>query len=438
MISGLINSCPAGTGGSSMKSDNIFPYVEKLDQYGFDDVKHLLSCIESFFHQNDPEENTDGLLIAIKGDWGSGKTSVLRMLETYFRDFRECNTVFFEAWKYHHESNPLLPLIHQMGTSLSSQALKNFAKKSFSKYSGDIGEFILKSGLRLAGIDDKNYNDIKRHVGNLIKVAREVSHKELAEFDKQFDRIRKISSELAEKRPKTIDEDNQERWRRFMDSPAPIKRQLFVLVDDLDRLLPDDAVRLFEAIRFYLKIPRTVVIMGVNDRVLSGHILDHFRLSIEEAEQDEFLEKLFDFSFELNPLPFDTGYMTLFHFHTLNDRAKVQVTSFFDEIKLDSLTHRKWKRLANRFESERVVPDALDRNRARVACLKELFPKTERFIRGFEQILEPMAEGKLDAVDDHIKERLLKTLEQDRAFFHFPKINFDRLFQPEERPDETL
>ncbi|RLD95134.1 MAG: hypothetical protein DRI93_02970, partial [Aquificota bacterium] len=57
-------------------------------------------------------------LVAIKGDWGTGKTSYLHAIKDYFRGYRGYPVVFFEAWKYQDESHPLVPLFTQMGRVL--------------------------------------------------------------------------------------------------------------------------------------------------------------------------------------------------------------------------------------------------------------------------------------------------------------------------------
>lgn len=56
--------------------------------------------------------NTRGsVCVAVSGDWGSGKTTYLKALESYYGAHAECPVLFFEAWKHQDDENPLVPLI---------------------------------------------------------------------------------------------------------------------------------------------------------------------------------------------------------------------------------------------------------------------------------------------------------------------------------------
>ncbi len=55
-----------------------------------------------------------GVVTAIKGDWGTGKTSVLHAIGSYYCDLHRFPVVFFEAWKYQDETSPLVPLLQQI------------------------------------------------------------------------------------------------------------------------------------------------------------------------------------------------------------------------------------------------------------------------------------------------------------------------------------
>jgi hypothetical protein len=216
-------------------------------------------------------------------------------------------------------------------------------------------------------------------------------------------------------------------------------KQLVILIDDLDRLLPENAMKLFEAIRFYLKIPRTLVILGINDKVLSSHIYTYYKFDQKSentgesgCQHDEFIEKLFDHSFELSRREFEPAYILKIHFDNITEKHHEGLINFFKAHKLDGLSHRKWKKLSNRIESMAVGTESLSLVDTRAACFKELFPKAERFLRTFPAILHDMAQRGYEKLeDDEIKERLIKIIEYDKAFFNFPKRNFLAIFSIE-------
>ena len=43
------------------------------------------------------------LTLAVNGDWGTGKTSYLKIAESFYKDYLEYPVLFFEAWKYQND-----------------------------------------------------------------------------------------------------------------------------------------------------------------------------------------------------------------------------------------------------------------------------------------------------------------------------------------------
>jgi predicted KAP-like P-loop ATPase len=150
-----------------MKSDKLFSYIDVLDSYEFIDEIEIIRKIESFLS----EPNEEGIMISIKGGWGSGKTSTLRLLENYFQNYHGWNTVFYEAWKYHNEANPLIPLLNVMSEKLSEEKLKKLAVRSLGRYVGNIDEIILKTGLGLLGIKPGDVDKIKKEIKAVMDIA---------------------------------------------------------------------------------------------------------------------------------------------------------------------------------------------------------------------------------------------------------------------------
>lgn len=127
------------------------------------------------------------------------------------------------------------------------------------------------------------------------------------------------------------------------------KRHLLIVVDDLDRLFLDQALKLLENIRFFFDLERTIVVFGINDQVLTKAVNKTYG---DLFPGESFLEKVFVWSYELQPIAFDWNYIQNFHF---KDVAK-ELNSVKGEVislatGLDALPHRKWVRIANRCEN---------------------------------------------------------------------------------------
>jgi predicted KAP-like P-loop ATPase len=56
----------------------------------------------------------------ILGDWGSGKTSILRLLEEQVRSDPGLVPIFFNPWKYENDASLIYPLLHTIKELLST------------------------------------------------------------------------------------------------------------------------------------------------------------------------------------------------------------------------------------------------------------------------------------------------------------------------------
>jgi len=91
------------------------------DGLGFDDYADiLLGMIGNF-------DAKSSLTIGIHGRWGSGKTSLMRMVEKRFGDDEGVKTVWFNAWAYGDEP---------IGLALLQQILNEFQKEDGLKEKG--------------------------------------------------------------------------------------------------------------------------------------------------------------------------------------------------------------------------------------------------------------------------------------------------------------
>jgi ABC-type dipeptide/oligopeptide/nickel transport system ATPase subunit len=89
------------------------------DGLGFDPyVNILLEAINNF-------DATSPLTIGIHGSWGSGKTSLMRMLEKRFEDDNSVKTIWFNAWAHGREE--------PIGLALLQQVLVEFQKEEQTK-----------------------------------------------------------------------------------------------------------------------------------------------------------------------------------------------------------------------------------------------------------------------------------------------------------------
>ena len=103
---------------------------EENDIYAKDELERQYFCqaISSFIKTNG--KNDDGLTIALNGEYGSGKTTVLKLLQKELSIKEKMTVVYYDCWKNSIFSEPLLPIIKAIIKELKPKTqLKNKAKK---------------------------------------------------------------------------------------------------------------------------------------------------------------------------------------------------------------------------------------------------------------------------------------------------------------------
>ncbi|MCK4388899.1 MAG: hypothetical protein KAV83_01515 [Desulfobacterales bacterium] len=419
-----------------MKIDQPFVFEDYLPKAAdmpllFDPLLDILGHIESLASNN----GNQGCLIGIMGDWGAGKTSILRAVADYFGKARGWPTIFFEAWKYQDDEQPILPLLSRLQDVTRGQVKKGLRTvlRSLGAAALVTSDAMLKMATRSSMGQEIGVKEIKQ----AFKVVGQVNIEYYSRYENIFTKLEKLAEDItASYRPQI-----SEPWKEFLKwkkdaypRSLPSEPHLIIIVDDLDRLLPDRAIGLLESIRFFLMLPRTIVILGINDHVLGRAIEIRYRDPKNDKPYfsgTEFMEKLFQWSVELPSISYQ-AHMADIHFADVKTLLEGELPKKTDSLvaSLDPLTHRKWIRTANRWECyllQRESKDTMSQLESLwLAIFHECFPEAEGFLRRFPEI-------NTDFMNQHLKseheaqETVSKATElacKDRTFFHFPERNF--------------
>jgi hypothetical protein len=222
--------------------------------------------------------------IGVHGDWGAGKSSVLEMIEASLNTQERVACLKFNGWRFQGFEDAKIALIEGIVTSLiekrplltkATDAVKNIvhridllkaAKKAgglaITAYAGlhGLGAYALAIPVLLntlegwvtdpTKITKENVESVLSGAKDILKPDTERKNvpEEIAGFRKAFD-------ELLEK--------------------AGID-QLVVLIDDLDRCLPDTAIETLEAVRLFLFTSRTAFIVAADEAMIEYAVRKHF------------------------------------------------------------------------------------------------------------------------------------------------------------------
>lgn len=224
------------------------------------------------------ENREHALTIGIHGDWGAGKSSVLKMVESGMRDDKKVASLWFNGWTFQGFDDAKTVLIEVIVSELIRQ------RSTFGKVK-EVGHKLLKrvNVMKLArhgvGLAVSLKTGIPPHIvtaalGGLHDLAANVQSMSADDIKGKIDEAAGLLKPAEEESiPEEIHRFREE-FAKLLDE-AKID-QLVVLIDDLDRCLPATAIDTLEAIRLFLFVPKTAFMIGADEGMIEYAVRQHF------------------------------------------------------------------------------------------------------------------------------------------------------------------
>jgi hypothetical protein len=299
-----------------MWSDN----ETSIDLLGF---QHLVTAVTSIVRNEDLLPVTVGVF----GDWGSGKSSLLQMAKAELEKDQDVLVLSFNGWLfegYEDAKTALMGTIldelagnKRFGPAVKEKAVNLLKKVDWLRALGTIGKYGLAFALGgPVGVGLAAGTDAVSAAAQTIGKVKELDIDELNKF---------VRPEAGAETRKTI----REFHRDFADLLAETKlKTLVVIIDDLDRCLPDTIIETLEAIKLFLFVPHTAFILGADERLVKYAVRRRFpELPGERAEVGrDYLEKLVQFPVRVPPL--GRGEMETYINLLFGKRAGMQADHF--------------------------------------------------------------------------------------------------------------
>jgi hypothetical protein len=269
--------------------------------------------------------------IGVFGDWGSGKTSIMKMLQVELAKNDQVAVVYFDAWLFEGYDDAKSALISSILKQL--MANKRFPAELKDKASNLIKRVNWMRLLKM-GWDNVALPAVLAYAtGGATAVPGVMSG--IKHLFGNAD-TGALKSEEAEKLLKESEDTEITEVKDFRDKFAELLaeskfKSLVVLIDDLDRCSPDRIVENLEAIRLFLNVEKTAFVIGADPRIVRHGIavryhqaLDAARTSpgfgenaVEAAEQlvRDYVEKLIQVPYHLprlSPAEIETYLSLLF------------------------------------------------------------------------------------------------------------------------------
>jgi len=235
-------------------------------------MSHLVATVE------------DPLVIAFDGQWGSGKTTFLKMWAGELRKSGH-PVIFFDAFENDYVEDAFAVLAREIvelaegKTSSKSQVVQSFKEKAthlgavLLKGTAKVG---LKVAVRAATAGLANSDDLK-DIG--ADIGNEVENTAEAYMDQLLDQPRKQKETAASFR------DALANLASALTPPAEGEQQkpLIFILDELDRCKPHFALALLERIKHFMAVPNVHFVLGVHLTQLQGSVRYAYGNNIDAA-----------------------------------------------------------------------------------------------------------------------------------------------------------
>ncbi|HEL9598945.1 KAP family P-loop NTPase fold protein [Streptococcus suis] len=220
------------------------------------------------------------MTIAIQGDWGSGKTSIMKQIES--RLGSNVKSIFFNTWLYSQfdfDEILTISILSEFVEFLTSNLGENqkVKKEKMAKILLGLSNFAVR-------LVSTFVNNATNGVVNVEGVTLD-DNRDLVNLNTEMDLLKNLNNEFQEL-VKQVKKDQK------------IDRIVF-FIDDLDRLRPSRAVEVLEILKLFLESKDCVFVLAVDYNVILKGVRAKYGSDFEEDKGDAFFEKIIQVPFNV-------------------------------------------------------------------------------------------------------------------------------------------
>lgn len=250
------------------------------------------------------------ITIGVHGDWGAGKSSVLEMIEAQFDGDKNVLCLKFNGWRFQGFEDAKIALIEGIVTLLlekrpaltkaATVVKETFKRIDWLKVAKKAGGLALTAYTGIPTPDQ--INSIVQMLGGFLEDPGKLATKD--NIQSAIDGIQDLLKPTETKHvPEEINEFRKAFDELLKDAGVD---QLVVLIDDLDRCLPDTAIETLEAVRLFVFTARTAFVVAADEAMIEYAVRKHFPdLPDSTGPRDyarNYLEKLIQVPFRIPAL----------------------------------------------------------------------------------------------------------------------------------------
>ena len=215
------------------------------------------------------------MTISIQGDWGSGKTSFMNMVRERMSSSKIL-TIWFNTWQFSQYGMDEALSICMLSNLLKELSVDEESKKGIiGKLAGATVGLMKFGGMVLA----------EKTIGSMLtgKIMDDAANAETLENASET--LKNLKNEYQKAIDQKLSTEGKDR--------------IVVFVDDLDRLQPEKAVELLEAMKIFLDCENCVYLLAVDYEIIQQGLTQKFGSSVDPKKGRNFFDKIVQLPFKM-------------------------------------------------------------------------------------------------------------------------------------------
>ncbi len=273
------------------------------------------------------------MTIAVQGDWGTGKTSIMTMIKNELRNLNNLNLVWFNTWQFSQ---------FNLGDKLPLTMLNKLVNEVSSNKESENFKYIKKA---MVGVADAI-------LGHISSGALEVS-RFLDNEENLFEAVEKL----------------KESFQKLVNEKAGNEGRVIIFIDDLDRIEPERAVELLEVLKIFLDCEKCIFVLAIDYGVVTRGVKVKYGNDFSEGKGKSFFDKIIQVPFKMPVGSYDISLYVKKCFEDIGIEVEEETLPQYINLIKYSIGNnpRSMKRLFNSFlllsniSDSEILEDSLNR-----------------------------------------------------------------------------
>ena len=203
------------------------------------------------------------MTIAVQGDWGTGKTSIMTMIKNELKNSKNLNLVWFNTWQFSQ---------FNLGDKLPLTMLNKLVNEVSSNKESENFKYIKKA---MVGVADAILGHIS---GGALEVSSFLDNEE-----NLFEAVERL----------------KESFQKLVNEKAGDEGRVIIFIDDLDRIEPERAVELLEVLKIFLDCEKCIFVLAIDYSVVTRGVKVKYGNDFSESKGKSFFDKIIQVPFKM-------------------------------------------------------------------------------------------------------------------------------------------